>query len=160
MQQVSQVSLRNSILLNNPMILSPILAILLAQILKVLFILSTERRWVIKRLTETGGMPSSHSATMAALCTSVGLNHGVGSAYFAIALVFGVIVVYDTAGVRRAAGKHAEILNELVKQFSHLFNDEERPRALKTLLGHTYPQILVGSGIGIAMGFLVRYIQE
>lgn len=142
------------------MILSPILAMLLVQVLKVLFILLTERRWVIKRLTETGGMPSSHAATVTALCTSIGLAHGVRSAYFAIALVFGIIVVYDAAGVRRAAGRHAEILNELVKEFSHLFNDEERPRALKTLLGHTYPQVLVGSGIGLAMGFLIRYIQR
>ena len=146
-------------MLNNPMILSPIAAMLFAQVFKVLLILLTERRWVIKRLTETGGMPSSHSATVAALCTSVGLGHGVGSAYFAIALVFGVIVVYDAAGVRRAAGMHAEILNGLLKEFSHLFNDEERPRALKTLLGHTYPQVLVGSGVGIAMGFLIHYIQ-
>jgi len=142
------------------MILSSLAAILLAQVLKVLLVLLTERRWVLKRLTETGGMPSSHAATVAALCTSIGLEHGFENAYFAIALVFGVIVVYDAAGVRRAAGRHAEILNELIKEFSHLFSDEERPRALKTLLGHTYPQVLVGSGIGIAMGFLVRYIQE
>jgi len=132
---------------------------LITQVLKVLIALLTERRWAFKRLTETGGMPSSHSATVTALCTSIGPEHGFGSAYFAIVLVFGVIVVYDAAGVRRAAGRHAEILNELVKEFSHLFDDEERPRALKTLLGHTYPQVLVGSGIGIAMGFLIRYIQ-
>jgi len=133
---------------------------LLAQISKVLFVLLTERRWIIRRLTETGGMPSSHSATVAALCTSIGLSHGIGSSYFAIALVFGIIVVYDSAGVRRAAGRHAEILNELVKEFSHLFDDEQRPRALKTLLGHTYPQVLVGSGLGIAMAFLINHIQN
>lgn len=132
---------------------------LIAQVLKVLIVLLTERRWAVKRLTETGGMPSSHSATVAALCTSIGLEYGFGNAYFAISLVFGVIVVYDAAGVRRAAGRHAEILNELVKEFSHLFDDKERPKALKTLLGHTYPQVLAGSGIGIAMGFLIRYIQ-
>jgi len=142
------------------MIISPLAAVLLVQVLKVLLVLLTERRWAVRRMAETGGMPSSHSATVAALCTSIGLEHGFGNAYFAIALVFGVIVVYDAAGVRRAAGRHAEILNELIKEFSHLFRDEERPRALKTLLGHTYPQILVGSGIGIAMGFLIRYIQE
>ena len=147
-------------MLSNPVILSSLAAVLFAQFVKLLLVLLTERRWTMRRLTETGGMPSSHAATVAALCTSIGLEHGFENTYFAISLVFGIIVVYDAAGVRRAAGRHAEILNELVKEFSHLFSDEERPRALKTLLGHTYPQVLVGTGIGIAMGFLIRYIQE
>lgn len=132
------------------------MAMVLAQITKVLLILLTERRWALERMTETGGMPSSHSATVAALCTSCGLYYGVDTPLFAIALVFGVIVVYDATGVRRAAGRHAEILNELLKEFSHLFEEEKRPKALKTLLGHTYPQVFVGSGIGVAMGFLAR----
>ena len=129
-----------------------------AQIAKVLLILLTEHRWLPERLTETGGMPSSHSATVSALCTSTAINFGVESAYFAIALVFGLIVIYDATGIRRAAGRHAEILNELLGEFSHLFEEEKRPKALKTLLGHTYPQVIVGSGFGIAMGFIVDRI--
>ena len=127
-----------------------------AQVAKVVLILLTERRWAIERMTETGGMPSSHSATVAALCTSCGLSYGWNSPYFAISLVFGTIVIYDATGVRRAAGRHAEILNELVEEFSHLFEEEKRPKALKTLLGHTYPQVLVGSALGIGMGFFVE----
>ncbi len=126
-----------------------------AQIAKVLLILLTDRRWAPERMTETGGMPSSHSATVSALCTSTAINFGVESAHFAIALVFGIIVIYDATGVRRAAGRHAEILNELLEEFSHLFEEAKRPKALKTLLGHTYPQVFVGSGFGIAMGFIV-----
>lgn len=145
-------------LFTNPLVLAALMAMVLAQITKVLLILLTERRWALERMTETGGMPSSHSATVAALCTSCGLYYGVDTPLFAIALVFGVIVVYDATGVRRAAGRHAEILNELLKEFSHLFEEEKRPKALKTLLGHTYPQVFVGSGIGVAMGFLARVI--
>jgi acid phosphatase family membrane protein YuiD len=145
-------------LLTNQLVLSALLAMVLAQVSKVLLILLTERRWVPGRVTETGGMPSSHSATVSALCTSCGLKYGVDSPFFAITLVFGIIVVYDATGVRRAAGRHAEILNELIENFSHLFEEENRPRALKTLLGHTYPQVIAGSGLGLAMGFLVDYL--
>jgi len=145
-------------LFDNPLILSAFLAMVAAQVAKVLLILLTDRRWVPERMTETGGMPSSHSATVSALCTSTAINFGVDSAYFAIALVFGLIVIYDATGVRRAAGRHAEILNELLEEFSHLFEEAKRPKALKTLLGHTYPQVFVGSGFGIAMAFIVHRI--
>ena len=129
---------------------------LVAQVSKVILILVTEHRWAFDRMTETGGMPSSHSSTVAAMATSAGLNYGIESAVFAISLVMGIIVIYDATGVRRAAGRHAEILNELVEEFSHLFEEDKRPRALKTLLGHTYPQVAVGSGIGVGMAFAVE----
>lgn len=129
-----------------------------AQLSKVILILFTERRWAPDRMTETGGMPSSHSSTVSAMATSAGLHYGVDSAVFAVALVMGIIVIYDATGVRRAAGRHAEILNELIEEFSHLFEEDTRPKALKTLLGHTYPQVLVGSGIGIGMAFAVQQI--
>jgi len=144
--------------LTNPLILSALLAMILAQLSKVVLILLTEKRWAPERMTETGGMPSSHSATVAALCTSCALHYGLDSPFFAVSLVFGIIVLYDATGIRRAAGRHAEILNELLEEFSHLFEEENRPQALKTLLGHSYPQVAVGSGMGIAMAFLVRYI--
>ncbi len=129
---------------------------LVAQISKVLLILITDRRFSPGRLAETGGMPSSHSSTVAALATSAGLNYGIDSPTFAISLVVGIIVIYDATGVRRAAGRHAEILNDLIEEFSHLFEEEKRPKALKTLLGHTYPQVLVGSGVGIGMAYAVQ----
>lgn len=145
-------------MLTNPLLLSAFLAMVSAQFFKVLVILLTEKRLVIRRAAETGGMPSSHSATVTALCTSALLHYGAGSPYFAVSLVFGIIVLYDATGIRRAAGRHAEILNELIEEFSHLFEEDTRPKALKTLLGHTYPQVLAGSGLGIAMGFAARSI--
>ena len=144
----------------NPMILSSLLAMVIAQVAKVILLLISEKRWAPDRLAETGGMPSSHSATVSALCTSCGLHYGIESPVFAITLVMGLIVIYDATGVRRAAGRHAEILNELLEEFSHLFEEEKRPKALKTLLGHTYPQVLVGSGIGVGMGFFVQRLME
>lgn len=145
-------------MLTNPLLLSAIFAMILGQILKVMLILLTEKSWTPRRVAETGGMPSSHSATVSALCTSSGLHYGFDSPFFAISFIFGIIVIYDATGIRRAAGRHAEIINELVEEFSHLFDEESRPKALKTLLGHTYPQVLVGSGLGIGVAFFIRFI--
>ncbi len=138
----------------NRILWTALLATLLAQGIKVLLVLLTERRWAPERLLETGGMPSSHSAAVCALAISIGFTHGWASTYFAIAMVFGFIVMYDATGIRRAAGLQAELINELVKELNHLFDDGFQPQALKTLLGHTYPQVLVGALIGILVGVI------
>lgn len=135
-------------------LLAALTATLLAQGLKLLLVLVTERRLALDRLLETGGMPSSHSAAVASLATVLGITHGWGSPYFALAAVFGSIVVYDATGIRRAAGKQAELINDLVNELAHLFDEGFRPRALKTLLGHTYPQVLVGCLLGILTGLV------
>ncbi len=137
----------------NPLIYSAFMGMLLAQVAKVILILVMERRLAMDRLTETGGMPSSHSAAVAALATACGIEYGVQSPYFALAVVFGAIVIYDATGVRRAAGRHAEILNSLITEMSHLFEEGDKPKALKTLLGHTYPQVFMGTILGIIVGF-------
>ena len=144
-------------LLKNYLIWSALFGAILAQILKVVIILFTEKRLALDRFWETGGMPSSHSAAVSALATSCGLKYGMGSAYFALAVVFGTVVIYDATGIRRAAGRHAEILNTLVKELGHLFEGKNNTKALKTLLGHTYPQAFVGTTIGIGVGYLTHY---
>jgi acid phosphatase family membrane protein YuiD len=146
----------NSFLLNTPLV-AALLATVLAQTLKVLLVLITERRMVFVRLLETGGMPSSHSAAVAALATSTGIIYGWASPYFAIAAVFGSIVMYDATGIRRAAGMQAELINDLVNELAHLFDEGFQPQALKTLLGHTYPQVLVGALLGITSGLAVSF---
>jgi acid phosphatase family membrane protein YuiD len=145
-----------SFLLNTPLV-AALLATVLAQTLKVLLVLITERRMVLVRLLETGGMPSSHSAAVAALATSTGILYGWASPYFAIAAVFGSIVMYDATGIRRAAGMQAELINDLVNELAHLFDEGFQPQALKTLLGHTYPQVLVGALLGITSGVAVSF---
>jgi len=142
-----------SLLANTPLV-AAFTATLIAQLFKLSLVLATERRWAPERLLETGGMPSSHSAAVAALATSLGMIYGLGHPYFAIAVVFATIVMYDATGIRRAAGEHAELLNDLVEELSHLFDEGFQPRALKTLLGHTYPQVLVGALLGLATGWV------
>ncbi len=141
--------------LGNLPLWSAIVATFVAQVLKVGLVLITERRWAPERLLDTGGMPSSHTASVAALATSVGVLYGWGSPTFALALVFGSIVMYDATGIRRAAGQQAEAINELVRELGHLFDARFQPKALKTLLGHTYPQVLAGAIIGVVTALLM-----
>lgn len=142
-------------ILGNLALWSALSATVAAQLLKVTLVLILERRWAPERLLDTGGMPSSHTASVAALATSVGLLYGWGSPTFAIAAVFGSIVMYDATGIRRAAGQQAEAINDLVKELGHLFDPRYQPRALKTLLGHTYPQVWAGAVLGVITALVI-----
>ncbi len=136
-------------LTSNVPLMAALAATVVAQLLKVMLVLLAERRWAPERMLDTGGMPSSHSAAVAALAISLGILHGWGSPAFAISAVLGSIVMYDATGIRRAAGRHAELINDLVKELAHLLDEGFKPEVLKTLLGHTYPQVVVGAIVGI-----------
>ena len=97
-------------------------------------------------------MPSSHSAIVAALTTSVGRLNGVTSDTFAIALIFSIVVMYDAQGVRRAAGRQAAVLNRLVDDLMAQRGLQET--RLRELLGHTPVEVLVGAALGIAVGLI------
>lgn len=93
-------------------------------------------------------MPSSHAASVSALSTSVGLLAGFDSVLFAATLYFSLVVMYDAAGLRRAAGRHAEILNRLIEE--HFRHSEAATHRLMELLGHTPLEVLVGALLGVA----------
>ncbi|AAG28897.1 hypothetical protein AtNW77_Chr1g0068291 [Arabidopsis thaliana] len=145
-----------SIFTNYPLI-SAVLAFTIAQFIKFFTSWYKERRWDLKRLVGSGGMPSSHSATVTALALAVGLQEGFGGSHFAIALVLTTIVMYDATGVRLHAGRQAEVLNQIVYELP-----AEHPlaetRPLRELLGHTPPQVIAGGMLGIStavVGYLV-----
>lgn len=141
-------------LLSNQVLWTAILASVLAQLLKLFIYYLVEHRWEWERLAETGGMPSSHSATVSALATGVGLTSGLQSPLFAISIVLAIIVMYDATGIRRAAGLHAERLNELITEFRKLVEQGPQPEPLKELLGHTYLEVGVGAALGIAFALV------
>ncbi len=141
-------------LFSNQVLWTAILASVLAQTLKLFIYYMVERRWEWERLAETGGMPSSHSATVAALATGVGITEGWDSAFFAIAVVLAIIVMYDATGIRRAAGLHAQRLNDLIEEFRALVQQGPQPEPLKELLGHTYLEVAVGATLGILFALL------
>ncbi|MFB2892673.1 divergent PAP2 family protein [Aerosakkonemataceae cyanobacterium BLCC-F50] len=140
-------------LLENHILLVAVIASLIAQITKLAIELGKNRKINIRVLVETGGMPSAHSALVTALATGVGLKMGWNSPDFAIAAIFAIIVMYDAAGVRQAAGKQARILNQIIDELfrEHPTFNEDR---LKELLGHTPFQVIVGSALGVTIACL------
>lgn len=133
-------------LLNNNVIWVSILAWFIAQLLKVIFTLILKRKLDIRRFIGAGGMPSSHSALVVSLAVSIGQIEGYNSTIFALALVFSLIVMYDAAGVRRAAGKQAAVLNDIIEQiYAHRSIPEQK---LKELLGHTPVEVFAGAFLG------------
>jgi len=109
-------------------------------------------RWNMRRFVETGGMPSSHSASVAALSTAIGLSGGFNTGLFAATLYFSLVVMYDAAGLRRAAGRQAMVLNRLIDR--HFHEPERDTQKLMELLGHTPFEVLIGALLGVGSAFL------
>ncbi|XP_028785621.1 uncharacterized protein LOC114741509 isoform X2 [Neltuma alba] len=114
-----------------------------------------ERKWDSKRMLDSGGMPSSHSATVSALAATIGIQEGTGSPVFAIAVVLACIVMYDASGVRLHAGRQAELLNQIVCELppEHPLSNA---RPLRDSLGHTPFQVVAGGLLGYIVAFLMR----
>ena len=132
-------------------------AILATQIFKCVWHLIVKRTFDLRMFTTTGGMPSSHSAGVVGLSTTVGLINGFSSVEFAIALGYAFIVMYDAAGVRSAAGKQAACLNRIIMDvYKH--DLQEAGGKLKELLGHTPLQVFVGALFGIVYAYYIHII--
>ena len=137
-------------------IIAALTATFLAQLLKFIFYYIKHRTVNFRIFASTGGMPSSHSAAVVSTMTSIGLIAGFDSLEFAISLVFGLIVMYDAAGLRRSAGQMATQLNMLVDALY-----EQRPHSFRNklieLLGHTPLEVTMGALLGVAISILVHY---
>lgn len=126
---------------------------LIAQILKFIGYLIVKRKINFQLLATTGGMPSSHSSGIVALATMVGFLCGFGSINFAIATGYSLVVMYDAAGLRRAAGKMATSLNKIMDDYYAHKQTDPRER-LKELLGHTPIEVFFGALLGIAVAYI------
>jgi acid phosphatase family membrane protein YuiD len=140
-------------IIDNRVLLVATLACLIAQSAKLAIELARNRKFNFRILVETGGMPSAHSALVTALATGIGQTAGWNSTEFALATIFAVIVMYDAAGVRQAAGKQARILNQIVDEFFSDDHDLNEAR-LKELLGHTPFQVIVGALLGVCIAYI------
>ena len=131
-------------------------AIFTAQLIKCIVFLIIRKKLDVRLFTTTGGMPSSHSAGVMGLSTAVGLICGYSSIEFAISLGYACIVMYDAAGVRRAAGKQAACLNRIIMD---IYKQDlvEAGGKLKELLGHTPMQVFAGALYGIGYAYLVHW---
>lgn len=124
----------------------------IAQAIKICSYYIEHRRINFKRFFETGGMPSSHASTAMTLTVSVGLIEGFNSIAFIIATYFSLIIMYDAAGIRRAAGKQAAILNKIVSEIKagkHVTEDR-----LVEFLGHTPLEVFMGALLGMLISVI------
>lgn len=123
----------------------PIAIWFLAQLLKVTADIISYKKLSIKRLWGSGGMPSSHSALVMSVTTCAALLKGIESIEFAACLIFASIVMYDAAGVRRAAGKQARVLNQIIENDGDIDVGEK----LIELLGHSPFEVFMGAILGV-----------
>lgn len=138
----------------NKVLFAPLSAFLIAQLTKGLLDTFKSRTWQWRRFFEAGGMPSSHSAMVTALATASGLMYGWSSSLFTITAIFAIIVMYDAMGVRRAAGTHAKILNQIMEEMGRP-DGQQNVKALKELIGHTPAEVAAGAVLGIIMAAVV-----
>ncbi|MEW6228484.1 MAG: divergent PAP2 family protein [Bacillota bacterium] len=139
------------LILSNVTLVAPLAAWALAQTLKFFVDLATHRRPDFTRLVNPGGMPSSHSTLVSCMSVTVGRVSGWGSPLFAIASVLSLIVLYDAAGIRRAAGKQAKVINRIVDD---LYKKHRVPEErLRELLGHTPLEVFAGVALGTVVAF-------
>ena len=143
-----------ALLLRNDVFLSASLSLFMAQFMKALIILLTKRKAGLHEIISTliwrtGGMPSSHSALVIAITTSIGHSSGVYSDVFVLSFFFSLVVIRDAMGVRRAAGVQARTLNALGARLSKRLHIPFKP--VKEINGHTFPQVLAGG----LMGFFI-----
>lgn len=143
----------------NPVGVSTMLGWILGQLIKVPVEFLRHKRWDWTLLLSAGGMPSSHSALMTAVTTSIGSNAGWGSPVFALALAITAIVVYDATGVRRQAGFHAERINQIIRELFQLKKlEEDEVSYLREIIGHTPGEAFAGVLFGAAIALLVQLV--
>lgn len=142
------------LIINNYVLMASAFGWFSAQVIKTLIDMYFCKKFTAERLVGAGGMPSSHSATVCSLCTACAISEGLGSVTFAVTFMLAFIVMHDAMGVRRQTGKQAEFLNELSVLFEDMDGYPTLDGKLKVLVGHTFPQVIVGGIIGIIVAFV------
>lgn len=124
----------------------------LAQIIKIAINFFEYKKLDLKLLVSSGGMPSSHSSFASSLVVTMGLQEGFDSSSFAICFAFAMVVMYDAAGVRRAAGTQAKVLNIIIENVEA--TGIKIDTKLKELLGHSPIEVLAGALLGVVIAFV------
>lgn len=146
-------------LVHNRIFVSAVLGWFIAQVLKTIIHLFLTKQFVAERMIGSGGMPSSHSATVCALATATGMVYGGGSFEFAIAVILAIIVMHDAMGVRRETGIQAKVINEMLEVFTNMGKKMSPEEKLKEFVGHTPLQVLAGAILGILIAVMVCMLQ-
>ena len=146
-------------LITNPFLITAVFAWFVAQVMKTIIYAILNKKLRLERMVGDGGMPSGHSATVSSLATITLLMYGPGSFEFGVSTLLAIIVCHDAMGVRRESGKHAVVLNEMIRIYEKLFNEEELTDVeLKEFVGHTPLQVVAGIAVGICSALLAWFM--
>jgi len=141
----------------NRILLTGLIAWICSQLIKTVIHLIINKKLVLERLMGDGGMPSSHSATVAAIAVSTGLQCGWDSPVFAVAAILALVVMHDARGVRQETGKQARVINNILQLFESMGQGKLTPEeTLKELVGHTRRQVYVGAALGAVIALLMN----
>lgn len=143
------------LLIGNKILVSAVTGWAVAQGLKTLIHAMFTKKFEPERLIGSGGMPSSHAATVCAMATATEILYGVGSFEFAVAAILAIVVMHDAMNVRLETGKQAKLLNEMIDLVKKLDGKPLTEERLKEFVGHTPVQVLVGALIGVLIGWLM-----
>lgn len=141
-------------LIHNTVFMSAATGWLVAQVLKTIIYGILNKTFNPERMVGSGGMPSSHSATVTALATASGIQYGLGSFEFAVSAIVAIIVMYDARGVRLETGKQAQVLNEVMEILQIMGKKMSYEDKLKEFVGHTPVQVVVGAFLGILIALI------
>ena len=146
MEQIGQI-------FTNKYVYIPFLLWFFIQVSKVIVDLIRTKKFNFKRIMGAGGMPSSHTAIVTSLAIFIGKEYGFDSGIFALSLIFAFVVMYDAAGIRRAAGKQAQLLNKIVNTPG--LTPVQVQEKLVEVLGHSPKEVLAGAILGIVVGIIL-----
>jgi len=138
-------------IITNKVLIIPVCSWAIAQSLKVIVILIQKKQLDLRYLVISGGMPSSHSAVVSALATSVALTYGLGSVAFGISAILALVVMSDAAGVRQSVGQQSVALNRIIRELRLWRTVTELEHDLREFIGHTLFQVIVGGLLGIVI---------
>ncbi|MBI5699580.1 divergent PAP2 family protein [Candidatus Saganbacteria bacterium] len=148
------MNLIQSLISNVPLVIGGS-AFILSQILKIIIYYFKDKKLDLTHFFEAAGMPSTHSAMSSAMTLSIGVKSGFDSTFFAIAVVFTIIVMYDAMGVRFAAGQQAVVLNKIIEDiYSEKISEKEK---MKELIGHTPIEVFAGGTLGLAVAMVMLF---
>ncbi|MFA4905392.1 MAG: divergent PAP2 family protein [Candidatus Margulisiibacteriota bacterium] len=143
-----------ALLTNVPLVIGGT-AFILSQVLKIIIYYFKDKKLDLTHFFEAAGMPSTHSAMSSAMTLSIGVKNGFDSTFFAIAVVFTIIVMYDAMGVRFAAGQQAVVLNKIIEDiYSEKISEKEK---MKELIGHTPIEVFAGGTLGLAVAMVMLF---
>lgn len=151
-------------ILNNFPLVAAMAAIFISQVTKIPVAYFLHNRWNIHLMVSTGGMPSSHSAGVTALITAIIIDHGWDSPLTAISMTFGILVMFDSMGVRRQSGEHGIIINELISEIQSITrplkaSDKDSTSMQSTeFLGHKPIEVILGLFYGIFLTLIIHFI--